>query len=107
MPLSEPSRKSLSNGWVSAEPVKAPAAGTVLFSGPLALSGRTVVVDHGQGLLSVFAHLAEASVRQGEEIDAGRMLGTSGDSGVAAAPHLHWGVYLHGVAIDPRVTERF
>ena len=88
-------------------PVKAPAAGTVLFSGPLALSGRTVVVDHGQGLLSVFAHLAEASVRQGEEIDAGRMLGTSGDSGVAAAPHLHWGVYLHGVAIDPRVTERF
>ena len=86
--------------------VKAPAAGTVLFSGNLALSGRTVVVDHGLGLLSVFCHLAEASVRQGEWIDAGRTVGTSGESGIAAAPHLHWAVYLLGVAIDPRVTER-
>jgi murein DD-endopeptidase MepM/ murein hydrolase activator NlpD len=87
-------------------PVKAPAAGTVLFSGTLALSGRTVVVDHGLGLLSVFCHLAEAGVRQGEWIDAGRTIGTSGESGIAAGPHLHWAVYLLGVAIDPRVTER-
>ena len=87
--------------------VKAPAPGTVLFAGMLALSGRTVVVDHGQGLLSVFAHLAEAGVRQGEWIDTGRTVGTVGDSGIMAAPHLHWGVYLLGVAIDPRVTERF
>jgi murein DD-endopeptidase MepM/ murein hydrolase activator NlpD len=86
--------------------VKAPAAGTVLFSGTLALSGRTLVVDHGHGLLSVFAHLAEAGVRQGAWIDAGQTVGTSGDSGIAAAPHLHWAVYLLGVAIDPRVTER-
>ena len=72
----------------------------------LALSGRTVVIDHGLGLLSVFSHLAEAGVRQGEWIDAGRIVGTSGESGIAAGPHLHWAVYLHGVAIDPRVTER-
>ncbi len=86
--------------------VKAPAAGTVLFSGTLALSGRTVVVDHGLGLLSVFSHLAEAGVRQGEWLDTGRTVGTSGETGIAAAPHLHWAVYLLGVAIDPRVTER-
>ena len=86
--------------------VKAPAAGRVLFSGVLALSGRTVVVDHGQGLLSVFAHLGETRVIQGEWLDAGRVMGLSGDTGIAAAPHLHWAVYLHGVAIDPRVTER-
>ena len=55
--------------------VKAPAAGTVLFAGMLALSGRTVVVDHGLGLVSVFSHLGEASVRQGEWIDAGRTWG--------------------------------
>ena len=78
----------------------------MLFSGPLALSGRTVVLDHGHGLLSVFSHLAEAGVRQGESLDAGRTIGTSGESGIAAAPHLHWAVYLLGVAIDPRVTER-
>ena len=86
--------------------VKAPAAGTVLFSGTLALSGRTVVVDHGLGLLSVFCHLAEAGVRNGERLDAGGTIGTSGESGIAAAPHLHWAVYLLGVAIDPRVTEK-
>ena len=86
--------------------VKAPAAGTVLFSGTLALSGRTVVVDHGLGLLSVFWHLAEAAVREGEWVDTGRTIGTSGESGIAATPHLHWAVYLLGVAIDPRVTER-
>jgi len=39
-------------------------------------------------------------------VDTGRVVGTSGDTGIAAAPHLHWAVYLHGVAIDPRVTER-
>jgi murein DD-endopeptidase MepM/ murein hydrolase activator NlpD len=86
--------------------VKAPAAGTVLFAGTLALSGRTVVVDHGHGLLSVFSHLAATAVRQGERIETGRVVGASGESGIAAAPHLHWAVYLLGVAIDPRVTER-
>jgi murein DD-endopeptidase MepM/ murein hydrolase activator NlpD len=86
--------------------VQAPAPGTVLFAGTLALSGRTVVIDHGHGLLSVFSHLGEAGVRQGEWVEAGRPLGTSGDSGIAAVPHLHWAVYLLGVAIDPRVTER-
>ena len=86
--------------------VEGARGGQVLLSGPLALSGRTVVVDHGHGLLSVFSHLAESGVRQGEWVDAGRTVGTSGDSGIAAAPHLHWAVYLLGVAIDPRVTER-
>ena len=86
--------------------VKAPAAGTVLFSGTLALSGRTVVIDHGLGLVSVFSHLAEAGVRTGEWLAPGRAIGTSGESGIAVTPHLHWGVYLLGVAIDPRVTER-
>lgn len=86
--------------------VKAPAPGTVLFAGTLTLSGRTIVIDHGHGLLSVFSHLAESAVRQGEWVDTGRALGTSGESGIAAVPHLHWAVYLHGVAIDPRVTEK-
>jgi murein DD-endopeptidase MepM/ murein hydrolase activator NlpD len=86
--------------------VKAPAAGTVLFSGNLGLSGRTVVVDHGLGLLSVFSHLTDAAARQGDRVDAGQTVGTSGASGIAAAPHLHWAVYLLGVAIDPRVTAR-
>lgn len=83
--------------------VAAPAPGTVLFAGTLALSGRTVVIDHGLGVLSVLAHLAGASVREGEWVDAGATVGTSGDSGIAPGPQLHWGVYVLGVAVDPRV----
>jgi murein DD-endopeptidase MepM/ murein hydrolase activator NlpD len=98
--------RGLDYGVAPGTTVKAPAAGTVLYAGMLALSGRTVVIDHGLGLVSVLSHLAEAGVRQGEWVDAGRTVGTSGESGIAAGPHLHWAVYLLGVAIDPRVTER-
>jgi murein DD-endopeptidase MepM/ murein hydrolase activator NlpD len=87
-------------------PVKAPAAGTVLFAGLLTLSGQTLVLDHGHGLLSVFYHLARPEVATGDQVPAGAVLGVSGDSGIAETPHLHWGTYVHGVAVDPRVTSR-
>jgi hypothetical protein len=86
--------------------VRAPADGTVLFAGPLTLSGQTLVLDHGQGLLSVFYHLARTDVAMGQEVAAGTVLGVSGDSGIADTPHVHWGTYLHGVAVDPRAILR-
>ena len=86
--------------------VAAPAGGTVLFAGDLALTGRTVVLDHGRGLVSVLAHLATSAVREGDHVEAGRVVGTAGESGLAARPQVHWAVYLHGVPIDPRVTGR-
>lgn len=85
--------------------VHAPAAGTVILSGHLTLTGETVVLDHGHGVLSVFYHLARSEARPGESVYAGQRLGYSGDSGLADTPHLHWGVYVHGVAIDPKVME--
>ena len=88
-------------------PVSSPAAGNVLFAGPLLLTGETVVLDHGQGVVSVFYHLASTPVRTGDWVEAGAPLGLTGDTGMAAVAHLHWGVYVHGVAIDPHVTERF
>jgi murein DD-endopeptidase MepM/ murein hydrolase activator NlpD len=87
--------------------VSSPAAGNVLFAGPLVLTGETVVLDHGQGVVSVFYHLASTPVREGERVEAGAPLGLTGDTGIAAVPHLHWGVYVHGVAVDPHVTETF
>jgi murein DD-endopeptidase MepM/ murein hydrolase activator NlpD len=87
--------------------VSSPAAGTVLFAGPLLLTGETVMLDHGQGVVSVFYHLASTPLRSGDSVGAGAVLGTVGQTGIAAAPHLHWGVYVNGVAVDPRVTERF
>jgi biotin carboxyl carrier protein len=88
-------------------PVSSPAAGNVLFAGPLVLTGETVMLDHGQGVVSVFYHLASSPVRAGDRVEAGAPLGLTGDTGMAPVPHLHWGVYIHGVAVDPHVTERF
>jgi murein DD-endopeptidase MepM/ murein hydrolase activator NlpD len=65
-----------------------------------------VILDHGQGLISVFYHLGETRVRDGEAVAAGTVLGLSGVSGVVDEPQLHWGLYVHGVAVDPRVASR-
>ena len=84
-------------------PVRSPAAGTVLFAGPLALSGETVVIDHGQGVLSVLQHLSRVDARVGDLVAAAAIVGLSGDTGLAPEPMLQWRVYLHGVAVDPTV----
>lgn len=81
--------------------VRAPAGGTVLFAGPLALTGRTVVLDHGHGVVSVLAHLSRTDVHTGDRLEAGRAVGLSGDSGAAATPHLHWAVYVAALPVDP------
>jgi len=85
--------------------VQAPAAGRVVMAAPQILSGNTLVLDHGQGVLSVFFHLSRIDVKEGEWVESRTPVGLSGDSGIAAAPHLHWAVYVHGVAVDPRVME--
>ena len=80
-----------------------PAAGVVLYAGERTLTGGTIVLDHGQGIVSLLAHLARVDVRDGDRLEAGTPLGLVGDTGVAQTPHLHWGVYVHGVPVDPRV----
>jgi hypothetical protein len=83
-------------------PVKAPGAGVVVLAQNLSLTGETLIIDHGHGVHSVFFHLSRIDVAVGQSVDAGAVVGASGDTGLAALPHLHWGVYLHGVAVDPR-----
>ncbi len=84
-------------------PVAAPAAGEILQAGPLTLTGQTVILDHGQGVVSILYHLGAVHVRQGDFVEAGRVVGLSGDTGVTDQPALHWGIYVDGVAVDPRV----
>ena len=87
---------------VAAEtPVRAPAAGSVLFAGQLTLAGGTLVIDHGQGVVSVLHHLASIAVREGDALAAAAVVGLSGQSGLAPEPILQWRVYLHAVAVDP------
>jgi murein DD-endopeptidase MepM/ murein hydrolase activator NlpD len=85
--------------------VQAPAAGTVLLARQSPLTGGTLLIDHGQGVISAFFHLGRIEVREGQTLVGRTPLGLSADTGIAEAPHVHWGVYVSGVAIDPRVME--
>jgi murein DD-endopeptidase MepM/ murein hydrolase activator NlpD len=87
-------------------PVFAPAAGTVLFAGPLLLSGQTVVIDHGQGVVSALFHLSRLDVTTGQALETRARVGLSGDTGVCPEPMLQWRVYVNGIAVDPRLLDR-
>jgi murein DD-endopeptidase MepM/ murein hydrolase activator NlpD len=87
-------------------PVLAPGAGTVLFAGPLLLSGQTVVIDHGQGVVSALFHMSRLDVVAGQVVALRAPIGLSGDSGVCLSPMVQWRVYLHGIAVDPRLMDR-
>jgi murein DD-endopeptidase MepM/ murein hydrolase activator NlpD len=84
--------------------VLSPAGGTVVMAATLALSGQTVVIDHGQGLVSALFHLSRIDVREGQALEGRSPVGLAGDSGIAPFPHVHWGVYLHGIAVDPQAV---
>lgn len=82
-------------------PVLAPAAGVVVDVGDYVLSGRTVLVDHGQGIVSAYFHLDTATVSKGDILRAGDRVGRVGSTGLATGPHLHFALYVHGKDVDP------
>ncbi|WP_313027036.1 peptidoglycan DD-metalloendopeptidase family protein [Pseudomonas lopnurensis] len=84
-------------------PIKAPAAGTVILTGDYFFNGRTVFLDHGQGLISMFCHLSEIDVKVGDRLGRGEALGKVGATGRATGPHLHWNVSLNDVRVDPSI----
>lgn len=91
-------------------PVYAPARGKIALVGKEAdgfrIHGNTVGIDHGQGVLSIFLHLDEIEVKEGDFVEAGQKIGTIGSTGASTGPHLHWGLYVNGVSVDP-VPWRF
>jgi biotin carboxyl carrier protein len=82
-------------------PVKAPLAGRVVDVGAYFLNGNNVVVDHGQGLLTMYCHLSKIRVEIGQELKRGEVLGDVGATGRVTGPHLHWAVSLNGAMVDP------
>lgn len=83
-------------------PVKAASDGIVVLAAPdLFYSGNVVVVDHGYGLHTIYAHLKEIHVRRGEKVKQGSILGLVGQTGRATGPHLHWGAALNGIKFRP------
>jgi murein DD-endopeptidase MepM/ murein hydrolase activator NlpD len=82
-------------------PVEAANSGTVAFAGDLGIYGGTVMVDHGLGLYSLYGHLSSIDVKAGDPVGKRQILGKTGETGLAAGDHLHYGVYLAGVAVLP------
>jgi murein DD-endopeptidase MepM/ murein hydrolase activator NlpD len=84
----------------SGTPVHVAAAGTVVLAEALAVHGNTVVVDHGWGLLTGYAHLSKMDVESGQEVHPGDQIGRIGNTGLSTAAHLHWEVWVNGVSVN-------
>ena len=82
-------------------PVVAPAAGRVIDAGDYFFNGKTVWLDHGAGLLTMYCHLSDISVKVGDELAVGQTLGAVGATGRVTGPHLHWSVSLNRAMVDP------
>ncbi len=82
-------------------PISAANSGTILLAGPLYFEGNCVVIDHGQGLLTLYLHMSDIKVKQGEQVKRGDEIGLSGGTGRATGPHLHLAVRWQGVYLNP------
>ncbi len=86
-------------------PVVAAAAGRVALVGResqgFKINGNVVGLDHGQGVQTIYLHLSRINVKEGDMVRAGQVIGAVGSSGASTGPHLHWGLYVQGKAVDP------
>lgn len=85
----------------SGTPVNAVNSGTVILARPLYFEGNCVVIDHGQGLLTLYLHLSEIRVKEGNAVTKNELIGLSGGTGRATGPHLHLAVRWHGIYLNP------
>ncbi|MGH2581800.1 MAG: peptidoglycan DD-metalloendopeptidase family protein [Anaerolineales bacterium] len=81
--------------------IYAPAAGRVVFAGPLDIRGNATIIDHGQGVYTGYWHQEEIYVSEGDLVEAGQTIGIVGKSGRVSGPHLHWEVWVGGVPVEP------
>jgi len=82
--------------------VEASNDGRVVYAAPLGIYGNCIVLDHGYGLQSIYGHLSEIAVREGDPVKQGQILGKSGQTGMAGGDHIHFSMQLDGVQIDPK-----
>jgi len=97
--------KSYHNGVDFRAPVGTPVfaanSGVVKLADNLFYSGKVVIIDHGNLIFTIYAHLSKIDVTSGQQIEKGQQLGLTGATGRVSGPHLHWGVKVHGTAVNP------
>lgn len=82
-------------------PVKASNSGRVVLASDLYFAGKTVIIDHGLGLFTLYCHFSKIKVKRGNLVDRGDVIGEVGATGRVTGPHLHWGVKIFGSRVDP------
>jgi murein DD-endopeptidase MepM/ murein hydrolase activator NlpD len=82
-------------------PVRAANSGRVVLSRDLYFSGRTVIIDHGLGLLTVYCHFSELRTKRGDNVKKGQVIGLAGSTGRSTGPHLHWSARVCQSRVDP------
>ena len=83
--------------------VRAPAPGRVVLAGDFFYSGNAVFIAHGEGVVSLLCHLSKVSVKEGQVLQTGDVVGEVGSTGRASGPHLHWSLSLNNARVDPRL----
>jgi len=82
-------------------PIVAPAAGVVTNAGDYFFNGKTVFLDHGQGLITMYCHMEAINVKEGDIVNINDMIGTIGSTGRVTGAHLHWSVILNNTTVEP------
>lgn len=93
--------KGMDIAAVEGTEIMAPMEGTVAATGDYYFNGNTVIIDHGQGLISLYCHLSKIAAEEGQSISTGDVLGEVGATGRVTGAHLHFATYLNGTAVDP------
>ena len=83
------------------KPVLAATSGVVKLADNLFYSGNAVIIDHGNLIFTIYAHLSKLEVKTGQQIAKGQQIGLTGATGRVSGPHLHWGVKVNGAAVNP------
>lgn len=82
-------------------PILAANSGKVVLSQPLQTHGHTVILDHGLGVFSIYNHLDQLLVKEGQIVEKGGAIGLMGSTGIATGPHVHWGVSVQNIRVNP------